>query len=334
MLWPILFLFWISRTLGNSLEAIKLTELAQRHDDFIIRITDGDLSMFTGVRDYFTVVVITSSAEKHGCPMCQKLPPVIEMVSKSWARDYSFTHSLFFVEIDLAHSDNLKIAQLIGLETIPHIWVVPQNLQEQYEPYALVKEKHFIFHLPKTSAVNQAFELAQMLSVTLNRSIYLRTQEPVTQFITYFGLTFGLIMLIRKKGPKIITNLGKSFAYMILSLGAIMVSITGYHFTKIQKAPFLARNEKGIMFISGGKHYQFGTEIIILSVTYSLLGTCFISLLYLGRYKSTAVSLFKSSQVTMLIILNSIILYFLNSVLTSIAVRKDLEYPYHYVKLF
>lgn len=335
LIWVVNFLLWTSQTWAyNSLEALTLTEESKKFQDYIIRIEDGNLDLFTGVRDYYTLVVLTSTLDKHNCEPCKTIMNGIKRVSKNYFNDYQQLHQLFFVEIDLVHEANRKIANDLQLSSIPHVWLVPPNPQEQYDPLAILKEQHFVFKVPKGSVANQALELARLLSQTLNKSIYVRDEDPLTQFILYFAVTFLSITILKRRGPKIITNLGKPFAWRIISIFAILSSITGYQFTKIKKVPFIARNEKGIMFISGGHHYQFGTEIVIVSLNYLLLGIAMLTLIYLGKYKAHERSNFKKEEIQILISINCVVIYVFYSILTSIALRKDPYYPYHFTKFF
>ncbi|CAH6720965.1 dolichyl-diphosphooligosaccharide--protein glycosyltransferase subunit Ost6p [[Candida] jaroonii] len=330
-----LFLLWSLQVWAyNSLEALTLTEVSSQSEDFIIRIEDGNLDLFTGVRDYYTLVILTSTLDKHNCVPCKGIMDGIKRVSKNYFKDYKQLHQLFFVEIDLVHEGNRKIANDLQLASIPHVWLVPPNPKEQYEPLAILKEQHFVFKVPKGSVANQALELARLLSQTLNKSIYVRDEDPLTQFILYFSVTFLSITILKRRGPKIVTNLGKPMAWRIIAIGAILSSITGYQFTKIKKVPFIARNEKGIMFISGGHHYQFGTEIVIVSANYILLGVATLFLIYLGNYKPHERSKFQKDHIQILITINCVVLYIFYSCLTSIALRKDPYYPYHFTKFF
>lgn len=314
-----------------SPEAVKLTQLSQESENFKISITDGNLDMFTGIRDYYTLLIISSTDPKHKCQPCMNLGKVIDIVSKSWFHDYLFTNGLFFVEIDLIHQDNYKLASAIKLQTIPQIWLVPPNLEEKYDPLALLTESHFNFNLPVGDIKSQAFAIAQFLSETLQKSIYIRDENPANNFIFYFIITFCSITLLKRRGPKVITNLGKKGAYWALSIFAILVSTTGFQFTRIRKIPFVARNENGIIFISGGSHYQFGVEVVIMSGLYLILALSIISLIKVGNYSSKALD---TKQRLMLIILNVCITYLLYSTLTSIVLRKDPEYPFSFTKLF
>lgn len=319
---------------GTSPEALRLTRLTEESEDQIIRITDGSLEPFTGVRDYHTLLIMTSSSDAHGCVSCDSITRAAKLVAKSYFKDYLPFNSLFFVEVDLKYEPNFQIANAIQLNTVPHIWLVPPNSKEQYDPMALVKEPHFDFKVPKGNIQNQAFEMAQFVSKNVQRSILLRDEDPLQTFLLFFCVTFLAIMLFKKRGPKILTNLGKSFVYKVLVLVAILASTTGYQFTKIQKVPFIARNEKGIIFVSGGTHYQFGIETVIVSGNYALLGIAFVTLIYLGNYKSTPKSLFNDKFKDYLVIVNVVILYCLYSTLTSLALRKDHDYPYYFSKLF
>ncbi|EGV62571.1 ER oligosaccharyltransferase complex subunit [Yamadazyma tenuis] len=318
----------------SSQEALGLTELSQKSEDFIIRVTDGKLDSFTGVRDYYTLVILTSTSSEHKCTTCQNLIDIVQIVARSWFHDYTRSHALFFVEIDLVHEPNMRLAGAIQLQTVPHLWLVPPNPEEQYDEFALLKEQHFIYRLPVGKVDSQAFDLAQFLSQTLQKSIYIRDGDPMVNFVLYFVVTFLVITICKRNAPQLVKNLGRVFAYKVLSIGMILASTTGFQYSRIQKIPFVARNDEGLIIISGGTHYQFGVESLIVSGVYLLLAVSFLVLVYLGSYKTTAKSTLDDQSKHILIISMTITLYLLYSALTSIILRKDSDYPYAFTKLF
>ena len=64
-------------SLGSSVSSMELTKVSKQYRDFIIPITDGNLDLVAGVRDYFTLIIITSSNPQHGCKTCEPLNEVV-----------------------------------------------------------------------------------------------------------------------------------------------------------------------------------------------------------------------------------------------------------------
>ncbi|EGW31750.1 uncharacterized protein SPAPADRAFT_62344 [Spathaspora passalidarum NRRL Y-27907] len=331
------WLLWAQLSLCFSQESIHLTELSHASDDFIIEVTDGDLSLIDGPRDYFTVLIFTSTDIAHGCQPCEEARDIISRVSKSWFADYAESNYLAFINIDLINKPNMNIFQVLGLQTIPHIWLIPPNHSVEYgNPYKILQEGHFDFRVPKANKDEQILAFAQFLSENTQRSILVRTEEPIAKFLKTFLLTLSFILLIKKKGPSIITSTRKKTVTAWFFIGLLLFCIGGYQFTIQQGVPFIARNDKGgIIFVSGGMSYQFGIEVFVSGANYAALAISLVSLVYIGQYKVTDTSVIKNDYVkTALILVNTGVQYLLVSCLTSLILRKDSNYPYPFTKLF
>lgn len=326
--------------LCDSIEALRLTEKSLESPNYVIPVSQSDVSALAGERDYYTLLIITSTDPAHNCEVCQSLNKVIDRVADSWFADYANSNYLFFVNIDLADHSNAKLFHKVNIDTVPHIWLLPPSRDKPAVPYdeagfSIFKEPHFIFRLPMTGLDSQIYELALFLTQQTHKSIYIRHENPVQKFVTTFALTLGAIIFIRKRGPRVISNFQKKDTVKILALVCTLVFVGGYLFSTIEKAPFVAKNDVGeVIYISGGIYYQFGIEVFIIAANYALLGASLICLIYLGTYKVTAVSRISSENGKNLCIgINTIITYLLYSLLTSIFLRKDHEYPYHFSKL-
>ncbi|RLV95016.1 Dolichyl-diphosphooligosaccharide--protein glycosyltransferase subunit OST6 [Spathaspora sp. JA1] len=329
---------WVQLTLCFTNEALQLTELSLASDNNIIELLDGDLSMVDGPRDYYTVLIFTSSDIAHGCQPCTEAYEIISRVSKSWFADHAESNYLAFINIDLINQPNSKIFQILGLQTIPHIWLIPPNSEVEYGrgPYKILEEPHLDFRVPKGSKDEQVLEFAQFISENTQRNIMVRDEEPIMKFLKTFLITFSVIIIIKKRGPSIITSSKKKTVTGIFFICLLLMSIGGYQFTVQQGVPFIAKNDKGgIIFVSGGRHYQFGIEVVVSAITYASLASALLFLIYIGKYEITDKSIIKSEIAKAgLVLLSAGIEYLLYSCLTSIILRKDPGYPYGFTKLF
>ena len=158
----------------------------------------------------------------------------------------------------------------------------------------------------------------------------------MSSFVKMFALTLGAILLVKKKGPKAITRMQKKNGWEIVSILFVLVFTCGYSFAMIQGVPFIAQNDKGQpIYVSGGVHYQFGVEIIIVGLNYLFLGISLVSLIQLGKYKVTkSLRVASEGSKFFLVFINSVVVYLLYSCLTSLFLRKDHGYPYSFTKLF
>lgn len=330
----------LGRVAGSSIQAMELSELAVSLPGNTIHIANANLSVISGPRDYYTLLILTSTDPKHGCELCESIQGVIGDVANSWYSDYLHTHLLFFVNIDIVDTTNLVIFDKLGLTAVPHVWLIPPNLdleiaETQAEEWNILSEGHFVYKFPHASASDQVLNLAQFLSENLQKSINIRRTDDSYRFLKTFLSTLFVILLIKKRGPRFITSTKRLTSAAIFLICITLAFLCGYQFTMQQGAPFVALNEKGLIYISGGLHYQFGVEIVLVAVNYAALALSILALIYLGDYKLTATSKIKQERVrTGLVLLNAAVLYLLYSILTSMFLRKSSDYPYAFSKLF
>lgn len=352
-----LFFSWLALLVlvsADALQAAQLSALSLESPDYVIPVTGSNLSLFSQPdREHYTLLVLTSTDEKHECDSCIPLKTIVRRVAHAWFADYLHTDYLFFAEVDIVDRSNVEMFRHIGLQTVPQIWLIPpSNLArnhylarepkydadgiEYFDNYDILFEPHAEFSLPSASMDKQIYEFANWLAKAVQKQIMLRQENPLGKFAATFAATFGLILLIKKRGPSFITGtVTKSKIYKVLFFAALLLIMGGYLFTTIQKVPFIAANDDGeAIFISGGVQYQFGVEMLIIGAVYLLLASNLALLVFLGQYKVTKKSALNDAQLGTLIIAAAALLYVLYSVLTSIFLRKDGGYPYYFLRLF
>lgn len=321
-------------------------------------------------RDFWTLLTITSTNPRHECHACVELQKMLSSIAKSWYADHEDIHSLYFVNVDLIDHTNADIFKHLNVTTIPHIWLIPptndkevvqkddryedveEEVAEETEeakeaaahraalllaPYSILYENRMEFTVPNSDIAGQALALANFISQSIQKPIVLREEDQLYQFAKNFGVTLAIIILIKKKGPKAVTaNLQRSNAYKFLTIVFLLACISGWSFTSMNKVPFLAQNEQGqVIYISGGQHYQFGFEIVLIGSTYFSLACSLLCLIYLGNYKVRVGAVIENELMKCLVVvINTLVTYILYSCLTSIVLRKDHGYPYHFSKLF
>lgn len=345
---------WVALVAAEIDHAVKLTELSMALPDGIIAISNADLSSISQPdREHYTLIAITSTDPEHNCDSCQDLQKMLKKVARAWFSDYIWSHGLFFATVDLADKTNKPMFDFLQLKTVPQVWLVPPSavvamhtkkervLDEDgnivYGNYEILLEPHANFEVPDASLNTQTFELADWLARTVQKKITLRQDNAQMKFITTFAATFGAILLIKKRGPGFITgSVSKALIYKILTLFVLFVILGGYSFTTIQSIAFLAKDAQGkIMYVSGSMYWQFGDEIVLVGLNYFLLGATIVSLLYLGRYQVGPDKVISSEAARLVLtIVGAGVLYLLYSALTSMFLRKDPGYPYHFHKLF
>lgn len=274
-------------------------------------------------------------------------------VAEAWHSSYPDSAYLYIAEVDIIDRTNIPVFDFLRLTEVPHIWLIPpthisqnhnlsrevrydENGEEVFANFDIFLEPHAEFEIPESSLEDQTFQFADWLAVNMQKRIILGQSNPVVKFLATFSATFGAILLIKKKGPTAITStISKAKVYRAVVLFVLLVLLSGYSFTTIQQTPFIAHNEKGPIYISGGIHYQFGIEIVLVGAVYLLLGAAVAILLYLGHYKVTRQSQIHTQKLLAALQLATVaLIYLFYSVLTSMFLRKDHDYPYGLMKLF
>lgn len=325
---------------------VALTQSALSSGNGVIGIENADLSLFAGIREYYLVLLLTSTDVNHGCQICQTMPEVVGKVANSWYHDYLDSQMLFFAEIDLIDPRNGAIFLAAQIDTVPLIVliapnygkVLPDSLQEQQLPangFNILQEPRSLFALPKEDPAKQAIALAQFVSEALQKPIVIREDDPQMAFLKNFVLTLVVLMVIKKKGSQYIL-VSRKTAWMAVCVGLVVVFVGGYSFTTMNGIVFLAQNDKGgLIYFSGGQLYQFGIEIFLVAVNYVLLAASLVLLIYVGQYKVTETSKINSEATRLaLVVLANGLVFLLYSFLTSAYLRKDGGYPYYFLRLF
>ncbi|MCH0628761.1 OST3/OST6 family protein [Kocuria palustris] len=332
----LLWWFWLICVFADR---NTLYEKSLQSFDNIIQITNGDFSDFSGPRDYFSLVVFTSTDPAHGCRYCMgDLPRLIGETASLWKRQHLDDKLLFFTVVDLADASNFELIEAMGMNDVPHVWLFrpsdPDSTTHNNDNYGMLREEHIEFR-PTVSGHHGQLELMnRFLTQFTGKSLKVQQSFDSSKFLKVFLVTFVPIIIIKKFGARSFPAAKRKHGWLLFLLLFSLVSLSGYQFTMQRGAPFVAYNENGVIVISGGQHYQFGAEIIIITALYAALAASLIALIWLGNYKATPDSTLSTETAKSLaIIITAIIAFLLYSLLTSIILRKDHGYPYGLIKL-
>lgn len=326
--------------------ALQLRNKVLDSSNFIIDVANADLSDFSGPRSYYTLAILTSTDDRHDCEACHVLERIVAKVARSYYRDHILSDLLFFANIDIIDRTNVPVFDTFQLTEIPHIWLIPPSHRignpgtdgdSWDDKLYVLKQPHLNFKLPVAQENAQVMALAQWIAQTILKPIHVEAaDEGAYYFVRNFIVTLTLILIVKKRGPRAFSNAGKKPVYTILVIAAILLFTCGYHFTTLERVPFVAQDDNHhFVYISGGTHFQFGIETVLVAANYLLLAAATISLIYLSRYRVHDDTFITSdSTKTGLIFVSAITVYLLYSCLTSIVLRKDHEYPYALAKLF
>lgn len=298
--------------------------------DHIIPIKSGSFIDFAGPRDYFSVVVFTLTDPSHGCEFCTgPLPNLLGDAVHYWYKEHVDKEKLVFAVVDMGDESNHGLIEAMGMKDVPHIWMFgPNEDASPDDAYGILREAHYEWRVP---ADKQLVSFAAF--VTKMTGITLKVPEPfdMLKFLKIFLFTFVPIVVIKKRGAKLVPGAKRKHGWTVFSILFMLACLGGYQFTIQQGVPFVAHNDKGVILISGGIHWQFGAEILISAGTYLALAANLVALIAVGNYKGTGLS--DTSRALICIALTGL-LYLLSSMLTSIFLRKDGSYPFGYLKLF
>ena len=330
--------------------------LAHDNDQLINDIHNADLSHLQGHRDYYAILIFTSSNPVHDCKPCEQVIPMVEQVSTTYLAKYaSSLISMRFFNIDLNDRSNAAIFRKLKMDDIPHVWLVPPSssdysglgVNEDGTIEHIFDSPHLEYPLRKASLERQVAEFAKFLSEVLMIDLHVDdavgpnadgVQSSLSTFAKTFIITFTTVVLIKKKGPSFISNTPKRAIMCYFAITVILLCIGGSQFSIQRQSPFIAKDDATgkLVFISEASvHYQYAIEIFIVAANYASLAASVVILIKLGSYKVTESSKIRDQNLRVwLIILVSLVIYCLYSCLTSIVLKKDPGYPYSLTKMF
>lgn len=314
--------------------------------NFVIYVENADLSLFSlPEREHYTLLVLSSTDERHGCDSCKTLENAVHRLGSAWAQDYATTNYLYIAYVDIVDRSNIALFEKAQIGLIPQVWLIPPShiadaiRNKSFEPGSdsILFEPRADFELPDASFDEQVFQLVDWVARTTQKRIVIPQENPVSKFALTFAATFAAILFFKKMSPQAVqSNFKRVYIYQALLFAVFLGILGGYLFTAIEGVPFIARNDQGsIIYVSGGTSYQFGVEIVLVAGHYFLLAANFVLLTYLGRYKVTESSAIASEgQKFATNIAAALSLYVIYSSYTSMYLRKDNEYPYLFTQLF
>lgn len=337
MRYILLFGYWLyTLTQCAALEdkVIDLIQLSNESPDFIVPITHGNLSAFSGVRDYWTLIVVTSTRKEDNCGICNDFVPVLQEVGQRWNQEFGHLGLLFIINIDLQIESNRFLFAHLNITAVPHVGllpplrVAPQSGNEL--GWEMLDDPIIAIDISMDLYSERANAVAQAILQNLGVVFSIQEQSELTKFVKAFSATLLVIMLIKKKGPTFLRTRSRRTMTAFLFIGLILVWASGFQWILGNSPPFVATNEKGsIIFISGGTSYQFGIETVLISLLYAMLAASTVLLVTLGQYKCTSESILKSDRSrNICVAANAVILFILYVTITCTAKSKDHGYPY------
>ncbi|AGO14127.1 AaceriAER330Wp [[Ashbya] aceris (nom. inval.)] len=306
--------------------AISWSELQTlREANGLIRVTESNYELVSkGAREFYSMVLVTSSvpnSKGEECGLCAALQPTFDKVVDSFHNsvraDEKHLYQFFLLDV----SKNPTFVKEMRLRTIPHFFVYPPSPEE--ESFAWARNPLYQYEVTEAN-VGDAMKLADFAAKLVNVRVRVPESFDVSTFFSSF-VGFTVVFVALKKLVRAQIAHKSRYSGCLFALLIIMVSITGLKFTQINRIPFLAKNDKGaIMFFAGSMSWQFGIEIVSVSLMYLLMASCVLLLIWLRR------GLAKNHRRAriILIVMTNVSLFYAFSYFLSCYKIKLPDYPY------
>ncbi|CAH01977.1 dolichyl-diphosphooligosaccharide--protein glycotransferase [Kluyveromyces lactis] len=327
-LWLLAFILGLLCHSTNA-SSLSIEEVSQYRDqDGIVIVNDDNYERFgKGLREFYSVVFITSDKPNSGgetCDLCKEFEPNMRSVSRSILNQLPKDQSdrIVFFKVDLAY--NPIFLKEFQVTKIPFCLVYPPQLEVGADGQDF-GWKHSVFYqyVIRKENMKQPIHFGDFLAKILNVFISIDERFEYDKFIQAFCLFVVVFVVFKKKILPLIENKPRFFLGCA-SIAIIMISISGYNFTSIKHIPFIAQDDKGqIMWFSGGSHYQFGIEVLTISLLYTVLGGLTVALCMVQFSKRL-----KKVQKCVLVMIIAASLFYIYMYFLSIIKIKYPGYPY------
>lgn len=313
----ILFVLSLFCSVKGSLSEDELYKLQSK--GVIYLNSENYKEILYGPRDYYISLLFTSTDPIHKCEPCTKFDPNYRNVANSYYTSNPGKFAIFFFIVEF--NDNQGLFNELKFTNVPNLILLPPITKKTTN----ILKNHLTYKLTDNS-LEDILKFATYISKITGSNIIVDSPFDPVVFGSYFFGTFFLVLLLKKKVIKKV-NSRETFKY--LSTIFIIVLTCGYMFTSIRGIPFISKNEKNeIMYFSGGTHWQFGTETLIVGAIYFIL-VLFIYALIIKVPKFDD----EKRKFILTIGINFAIFYMFN-LLTSIFKIKDPSYPYQLTTWF
>ncbi|KAH3680735.1 hypothetical protein WICPIJ_008132 [Wickerhamomyces pijperi] len=310
------YLLWCFVTLLSFVQgAINVEEVIQLQDDnHMIYLNPGNIdSIINGIRPYYVAVLFTTSDQGLNCGTCDKFLPSYHKAAAAVNALEKYQNLIMFTIAEV--HDNKEVFRQLNLNSVPKVRLYPPSpnvtttLASEFYEYAV------------TEASFDPLHFANAISKMLAISIVVPQDFDITEFSSYFLITFAVIIIFKKL---VISKAPKYKLLQLFSVAAVLMFVSGYMFTVIRGIPFISRDENGeIMYFSGGTHWQFGSETFIIASIYAGLLICVVLLAV--TIPAIADDTFKRDLLTIIV---TGLLFYIICYHNGIYMIKDPDYPY------
>ncbi|CCH60654.1 hypothetical protein TBLA_0D01470 [Henningerozyma blattae CBS 6284] len=358
-----LLIFYVCQSivLGEYLTPEQLLNL--RDEDGLIRITPENYNQLNQrFEEWHQVLYLTMGPDPNTgepiCPVCGPFEETVRRAAKFIMENSPDTKVLFYVsEVE----KNADIIREFNLTAVPHLLAYPpiDIYSSPGTPINWAFSQFYEYKLPE-NAISDVFRLMDFL----NQIMGTRINVPLDindnigfdyqVFILYFIIFTSIFVILKKITLKFLkssesdsessesenntisketrgrlNSIYMQIVCICISFGILLTSITGLKFTQMNQIVFIARNGEGqIMYFSGGTGWQFGIEVLTVSLMYVSMALLVVGLVYL--YKAEKLSLLQRNIIG--IILSAMLYYGFHYYLLCYEIKNN-GYPFTY-KLF
>ncbi|CAI4699357.1 ALI_HP2_G0039460.mRNA.1.CDS.1 [Saccharomyces cerevisiae] len=257
--------------------------LQLKGDTGVITVTADNYPLLSrGVPGYFNILYITmrgTNSNGMSCQLCHDFEKTYQAVADVIRSQAPQSLNLFFT-VDV--NEVPQLVKDLKLQNVPHLVVYPPAESNKQSQFEWKTSPFYQYSLVPENAEN-TLQFGDFLAKILNISITVPQAFNVQEFVYYFVACMVVFIFIKKVILPKVTNKWKLFS-IILSLGILLPSITGYKFVEMNAIPFIARDAKNrIMYFSGGSGWQFGIEIFSVSLMYIVMSALSVLLIYVPK---------------------------------------------------
>lgn len=319
----------------HTVFAISYEEaLSEVGKDGLLHITDKNYKKLMKNNDYGLVVLLTADDPRVGCTLCVQFTPSYKAMAQSYYNNLFDDESLMINPIDskddkskiiFGISDYLSAKEFFGLlqlTAVPRLFYYAPGKGPQLSQFT--NEFSFL-------AVENTDGFIRWISGNVpGLDIkFLKNVQPPSKSIllTLIIILLSSIIVLYKFQSQIFSIVQSKKVWEFLSIGSIILLISGYMYNQIRNAEMYKVDKDGVIhYFAQGHNVQFGTETQIMSIIYTtLFAGLFIIIQVLPQLKNPRNKLILS-------ITASTIMFIAYSYIIAVYKLKSPSYPFQLLR--
>lgn len=262
---------------GYSTE--DMLKATHKANDKVIALTEQNFEKYlSGPRDYYIIMLLSSTSAKFNCPLCAEFKPEYELVAKSWFKDHpngigsAEGKEIFFMYSEFMNAKTLF--QKMKLNNIPKLFALPPTTVSTPEAWLDEVEEYQFFQGRHSDII-----VEWLKQITGHRRFNIYTPINYGRIAFNAVITFIAVIMIFVFFDHFKGFITSKFLWMSLTIMGTLLFTSGYMFTQIRHAPYVREHPDGhVDYFLPGQQTQLGAETQIVSVAYGVLSLLFVIL--------------------------------------------------------